>query len=198
MELIQTTEYLEDTPTWGQRDYWLYPPRYGVPFYRRRGRGRGRGRREWLNERLFERETNRGFGRGSSHGNRRGNRRGFHSQAPSERDQRDRQEEEWSIPASVGRRGGDIPVSSPAEWESPHRTPCTPAPSEDRFFTDLSSLGMGSPLVRTPPQSVLVREMGPDINQTVTQTTQPGLVPTQIGVMENALQEDPIVSTPRI
>ena len=26
VELIQTTEYLEDTPTWGQRDYQLYPP----------------------------------------------------------------------------------------------------------------------------------------------------------------------------
>ena len=25
LELIQTTEYLEDTPTGGQRDYWLYP-----------------------------------------------------------------------------------------------------------------------------------------------------------------------------
>ena len=25
LELIQTTEYLEDTPTWGQRDYRLYP-----------------------------------------------------------------------------------------------------------------------------------------------------------------------------
>ena len=25
VELIQTTEYLEDAPTWGQRDYWLYP-----------------------------------------------------------------------------------------------------------------------------------------------------------------------------
>ena len=25
MELIQTTEYLEDTPTWGQRDYQFYP-----------------------------------------------------------------------------------------------------------------------------------------------------------------------------
>ena len=31
VELIQTTEYLKDTPTWGQRDYWLYPPRYGDP-----------------------------------------------------------------------------------------------------------------------------------------------------------------------
>ena len=24
VELNQTTEYLEDTPTWGQGDYWLY------------------------------------------------------------------------------------------------------------------------------------------------------------------------------
>ena len=52
--------------------------------------------------------------------------------------------------------------------------------------------------MRTPPQSVLVREMVPDINQPANQTTQPGLEQTQIGVMENALQEDPIVSTPRI
>ena len=50
VELIQTTEYLEDTPTWGQRDYQLYPPRYGDPFYR--GRGRGRGRRDWLSKRI--------------------------------------------------------------------------------------------------------------------------------------------------
>ena len=104
VELIQTTEYLEDTPTWGQRDYWLYPHRYGDPFYRGggRGRGRGRGRREWLSERPFERELNGGFGRGFSCGNGRGNGRESH-QVISERDQRDRQEEEWSIPASVGR-----------------------------------------------------------------------------------------------
>ena len=40
VELIQTTEYLDDVPTWGQRDYTLYPPWYGDPFYRGRGRGR--------------------------------------------------------------------------------------------------------------------------------------------------------------
>ena len=33
VELIQTTKYLEDTPTWRQRDYWLYPPQYGDLFY---------------------------------------------------------------------------------------------------------------------------------------------------------------------
>ena len=48
-----------------------------------------------------------------------------------------------------------------------------------------------------PPQSVLARETGPDINQPANQTTQPGSEPTQIGVMENALQEDTIVSPPR-
>ena len=44
VELIQTTEYLEYTPTWGQRRLLALPPRYGDPFYRGRGRGRGRGR----------------------------------------------------------------------------------------------------------------------------------------------------------
>ena len=64
VELIQTTEYLEDTPTWGQRDYQLYPPQYGDPFYR----GRGRGRWEWFHERQTER-INGGLGRGFSCGN---------------------------------------------------------------------------------------------------------------------------------
>ena len=32
VELIQTTEYLEDTPTWGQRDYRLYPLDMVIPF----------------------------------------------------------------------------------------------------------------------------------------------------------------------
>ena len=32
VELIQTAEYLEDVPSWGQRRF--YPPRYGDPYYR--------------------------------------------------------------------------------------------------------------------------------------------------------------------
>ena len=56
VELIQTTEYLEDMPMWEQ-DYQFYPPRYGDPFYRGRGRGRGRGRREWMGERPSERDS---------------------------------------------------------------------------------------------------------------------------------------------
>ena len=196
VELIQTTVYLEDTPMWGQRDYQLYPPRYGDPFHRRRGRGRGRGRgrREWLNERPLERESNGGFRRGFSCGNRRGNGRGFHPLVTSERNQRDRQEEEWLIPASIEKK----------RWRHSGRArvtaiglPLCLLPQRDRFFTDWSSLRSGSPCVRMPPQSVLVREIGPDINQPVNQTTQPGSEPTQIKVTENALQEDTIVSSPR-
>ena len=108
----------------------------------------------------------------------------------SERDQRDRQEEEWSIPASVAERD-----DNPVEWESLHRTPPAPAPSEDRY-TNWSSLG--SPHVRMSPQNVLVEDTGPDINQPVNQTTQPGSVPAQIGAMGNALQNDIIASSPRI
>ena len=110
----------------------------------------------------------------------------------SKRDQRDRQEEKWSILVRVGRRGGDILVGQ----ESPHRTPLMPAPLEDRFFTDWSSLGSGSLHVRMPLQSVPVRETGPDINQPVNQTTQSGSEPTQLGVTESALQEDTTVSPP--
>ena len=99
VELIQTTEYLEDTPTWGQRDYRLYPLRYGDPFYR----GRGRGRRDWLTERPSERDQNRELGRGFFWGNGRGAIKEAH-QTTSESEQRHRQEEDWSIPASVERR----------------------------------------------------------------------------------------------
>ena len=67
IELIQMTEYLDDVPTWGHRDYQLYPPCYGDPFYRGRGRG-NRGRREWLQERLIER-SNVDFGRGNGQDN---------------------------------------------------------------------------------------------------------------------------------
>ena len=108
----------------------------------------------------------------------------------SKRDQRDRQEVEWSILASVGRRGEDLL----AEQETLHGTPCS-CPSEDRFFTDWSSLG--SHHVRMPPQSVPVGETGPDINQPANQTTQPGSELTQIEAMGNTLQDDIIVSSPR-
>ena len=130
VELIQTTKYLEDTPTWGQRDYQLYPLDMVTLSIEEEAEEEVE-KREWLNERPFEREANRGFGRGFSHGNRRGNGRGFHPQATSERDQRDRLEEEWSIPASIGGRGRDIP-------ESLHRTPLLLLP----WRIDFSQIGV--------------------------------------------------------
>ena len=101
-----------------------------------------------------------------------------------------------SSPASDGRGRRDVPVSSPTVQESQQRTSPTPAPSENRFFMDWSSIRTGSPLVRMPPQSILVRERGHEINQTTIQTSQPGSEPTQMGVTENTLQEDLPSTTP--
>ena len=125
VELIQTTEYLEDIPMWGQRDYWLYPPRYGDPFYR----GRGRGRREMMNERPHERDSTQGFGRGSNQGSfGRENGRGYYSQGPLERNERYNQVEEWSDPASEGRRRSDVHIYSPITQSWHPRTPSNPCP----------------------------------------------------------------------
>ena len=47
---------------------------------------------------------------------------------------------------------------------------------------------MGSPLVRTLPQSISVRERGQEINQPTIQASQPGSEPIQMGVTENELE----------
>ena len=130
VELIQTTEYLDDVPTWGQRDYRLYPPNYGDPFYRGRGRG-GRGRKEWLQERQMER-PNRGFIRG----NGRDNTVRAQQQTPTDRPQPVRQEDEWSLPPTVERR--DDVGGQQTTQTSP---PAVPLPTEERLFTDWSSEG---------------------------------------------------------
>ena len=61
---------------------------------------------------------------------------------------------------------------------------------------DWSSIRTGSLLVRMPPQSILVRERGQEINQTTIQTSQPGSEPTQMGVTDNTLHEDLTITTP--
>ena len=131
VELIQRTEYLDDVPTWGQRDYRLYPPQYGDPFYRGgRGRGRGRGRQERLQERQMDR-PNGGFGRGYSQGN------GIEAQqAPTDRSQTGRQGEDWSMPTNEDRRENEI-----ERHETSQAPPSNvPPPMEDRLFTDWSSI----------------------------------------------------------
>ena len=88
------------------------------------------------------------FGIGFTQG--RGNGRGGYSQGPMERNESYSQAEKWSDPTSEGRRRSDVPIYSPTT----HRTPPTPAPSEDRLFTDWSSIGSRSPPVIPPLQSV--------------------------------------------
>ena len=169
VELIQTTEYLDDVPTWGQRDYRLYPPQYGDPFYRGRGRGRGscRGRQEWLQERQMYR-PNGGFGRGFSQGN------GIEvQQAPTDRSQPGRQEEEWSLPINVERRENEI-----ERHETTHAPPPNvPPPMEDRLFTDWSSID--SPRERVPQCNLSARSVEPNNIQTVNQTEQPEMNPVR-------------------
>ena len=65
----------------------------------------------------------------------------------------------------MGVRGRDIPISSHAACGSHQRTPPTPAPSEDLIFMDWSSVRLGSSLVRTPLQSISIRERGHKTNQ---------------------------------
>ena len=159
VELIQTTEYLDDVPTWGQRDYRLYPPRYSDPFYRGRGRGRGRGgrgRREWLQERQMER-PNGGFGRG----NGRDNNVRPQQQTLTDRPQPARQEDEWSLPPTVERR--DDAGRQQTTQASPQ---AAPPPTEERLFTDWSS--EGSPRERANQQLQSARSV--ESRRTVSQT----------------------------
>ena len=158
VELIQTTEYLDDVPTWGQRDYRLYPPQYGDPFYRGRGRGRGRGgrgRREWLQERQMER-PNRGFGTGNS----RDNTGRPQQQAPADRPQPARQEDEWSLPPNIERRDD---TERQTTQTSP---PAAPPPTEERLFTDWSSEGSPRERDNQHIQSARNVESRRTINQT--------------------------------
>ena len=110
------------------------------------------------------------MGRGFSHGNGRGI-----SQVCAVRTQQDRQEEEWSIPTNIERREDDT------ERHELSRAPPTPPPSEDRLFTDWSSLD--SPRVRTSPWNASVQDTEHDIYQPDNQTVHPGSEPAHVEVM---------------
>ena len=112
-----------------------------------------------MNERLQERDSTQGFGRGSTQGSfGRGNGRGYYPQGPLERNERYNQVEEWSDPVSEGRRRSDVHIYSPTTQMRHLRTLPTPAPSEDRFFTDWNNIGSRSPPVVPPTQSVPIGE----------------------------------------
>ena len=62
-----------------------------------------------------------------------------------------------------------------------------PPPSEDRLFTDWSSID--SPRERTLPQNASIMDVVPNVNQPDNQTVQPGLEPARIEVMGNILSD---------
>ena len=134
VELIQTAEYLEDAPLWGQRRF--YPPQYGDPYYRgqSRGHGRGRGRgRSWLNKDFTARDSGGGWVRISFHGN------GWGQETFQRTFQNNRQDGNGLTSAHVEGRN-DI--------RQEFQMPPDPLPSR---FLDWSSLG--SPHTRTSPHS---------------------------------------------
>ena len=120
------------------------------------------------------------MGRGFSCGNGR-EIRGEISQVHTTRDQQDRQEEEWSVLTSIERRDDIV-------RQELQRAPPTSPVSEDRLFTNWSSLD--SPRARTSPQNASVREIEQDINQPDNQTNQPGSEPDWIEAMGNALLDN--------
>ena len=180
MELIQTTEYLDDIPIWGQRDYRLYPPQYGDPFYRGRGRrrGRDRGRCKWLQERQMDR-PNGGFGRGFSHSN------GIEvQQVPAGRSQPDRQEEEWPMPTNRERRENITERHETPQAPPPNTSP----PTDNRLFTNWSSVD--SHRERTLQCNTSARSMELTRTQTDNQMEQPGTEPARIEVRGNTLNDN--------
>ena len=76
------------------------------------------------------------------------------------RTQQDRQEEEWSIPTNIERRENNTERCESSR--APH--PPAPPPTEDRLFTDWSSID--SPRERTSQHIVSARDTELNINQT--------------------------------
>ena len=98
---------------------------------------------------------NGGLGGGFSHGN------GIEvQQMPTGRTQPGRQEEDWSIPTNVERRENDT-----EKHETPRPPPPpAPTPTDDRLFTNWSSID--SPRERTSQCNLSARSTEPNRTQT--------------------------------
>ena len=104
-------------------------------------------------------------------------------QVQTGRTQQDRQEEEWSIPTNIERRENDT-----ERHELPRAPPPpAPLPTEDRLFTDWSSID--SPRERMLQHNISARNKEPNINQNDNQTDQPGSEPARIEAMGNTLSD---------
>ena len=122
-----------------------------------------------------------------------------------ERNERYSQAEEWSDPASEGRRRSDAPIYSPTAHSQHPRTPPTPAPSEDRLFTDWSSIRSKFPPVIPPPKSVPIGDTltAPGIegiyetDQTAPRPSQPISQESYMGTTSGVVQED-LPTTPKV
>ena len=91
-------------------------------------------------------------------------------QVQTERTQQDRQEEEWTIPTNVERRGNDT------ERHESSRAPPPPAPppTEDRLFTDWSSID--SPRERKSQCNASAENTEPNVNQTEQLRSEPARI----------------------
>ena len=101
-----------------------------------------------------------------------------------ENDQRDRQDENWSIPTHMEGRNDTR--------QEPQGIPPAPLPSR---FTDWSSLG--SPHVRTSPHGTPNREIEQGASQPDQWTTQSGSMPNREEAARDHSQEEVIIP-PRI
>ena len=107
---------------------------------------------------------NGGFRRGYSQGN------GIEAQqAATDRSQPDRQGEDWSMPSNVERRKNEIERCEISQAPPPNVSP----PTEDRLFTDWSSID--SPRERETQHNLSARSIEPNTTQTLNQTEQPEL-----------------------
>ena len=121
---------------------------------------------------------NGGFGRGLSCGN------GIElQQAPTSRTQPDRQEEDWSMPTNVERRENDLERCEKSQAPLPN----VPPPTENRLFTDWSSID--SSRERVSQRNLSARSVEPNITQMVNQTEQPELDPVRNEAMGNILSD---------
>ena len=108
---------------------------------------------------------NGGFGRGYG----RDNNMRAQQQAPIDRPQLARQEDEWSLPPNVERR--DDTERQQTTQTSP---PAVPPPTEERLFTDWSSEGSPRERVNQQIQSARSVESRRTINQTEQSVREPG------------------------
>ena len=121
---------------------------------------------------------NGGFGRGYSQGN------GTEAQqAITDRSQPDRQEEDWSMPTNVERRENEIERHETSQAPPPS----VPPPTDDRLFTDWSSID--SPRERVPQCNQSARSVKPNITQPMNQTEQPVVDPAGNEAMGNTLSD---------